>query len=125
SKPYQQIIISDGDTFRFYDVGLSQVTIRPVTNGLRATPAQLLAGGTALDQAFEVSPGGRHDGLAWVQLVPSGKYSDFKEIRIGLDGSTPTVMELDDKLGGTTRIQFTDIKTNTKIDPQQFTLEIP
>src|SRR5699024_2113829 len=34
-EPYQQIMVSDGQLFQFYDVGLAQVTMRPVTNTLR------------------------------------------------------------------------------------------
>lgn len=125
TKPYQQIIVSNGEIFSFYDVGLEQVTIRPIGNSLRTTPAQLLAGGAALEDAFEVVDGGRHDGLAWVRLTPLGKSSDFNQIRIGLDGNLPVAMQLDDKLGQTTRIRFDNITINQGIADQRFSLDIP
>lgn len=124
-KPYHQIIVSDGVTLKFYDVGLSQVTIRPVARGLRATPALLLTGGMALRQAFDVRLAGRHDGLTWLSLTPRSKHSDFNEIRLGLRDGLPVVMVLDDKLGQTTRIRFSDIQVNPDLDASGFDIDVP
>lgn len=125
SEPYEQIIVSDGDAFYFHDVDLSQVTVRDVDRSLRATPAQLLAGGKALESAFRIEEAGRRDGLAWVTLTPREGDGDFTEIRIGFDGSRPARMELDDQLGQTTQIKFTDVVVDAEIAPARFTLEIP
>lgn len=125
SEPYEQIIVSDGEAFYFHDVDLSQVTVRDVDRSLRATPAQLLAGGKALESAFRIEESGRRDGLAWVTLTPREGDGDFTEIRIGFDGSRPARMELDDQLGQTTQIKFTDVVVDAEIDPARFTLEIP
>lgn len=124
-KPYRQIMVSNGQVFKFYDVGLAQVTIRPVTQTLRATPAQLLTGGIALDKAFVVQSGGKRDGLDWLQLVPRADNSDFKEIRLGLRDGLPVAMELDDRLGQTTKIHFSDIKVNPPLDAARFELDVP
>lgn len=124
-EPYQQIMVSNGQLFQFYDVGLAQVTIRPVTDTLRATPAQLLTGGIALEEAFEVHSGGNHDGLAWLRLVPRADTSDFEEIRLGLRDGLPIVMELDDRLGQTTHIRFSDIQVNPPLDASRFELDVP
>lgn len=124
-QPYQQIMVSDGKIFQFYDVGLAQVTIRPVTNTLRATPALLLTGGIALEKAFDVYAAGNHDGLTWLRLVPRSQSSDFKEIRLGLSDGLPRAMQLDDRLGQTTYIRFTDIKVNPDIDPSRFDIDVP
>lgn len=125
TEPYHQIIVSNGRMLKFYDVGLSQVTIRPVARALRATPALLLTGGTALQEAFIVRSAGRHDGLTWLSLTPRAKHSDFKEIRLGLRDGLPVVMVLKDKLGQTTRIRFSDIKVNPDLEPSRFDIEIP
>lgn len=124
-EPYQQIMVSDGQLFQFYDVGLAQVTRRPVTNTLRATPALLLTGGIALEKAFDVHAAGNHDGLTWLRLVPRSQGSDFKEIRLGLSDGLPHAMELEDRLGQTTYIRFTGIKVNPDIDPSRFDIDIP
>lgn len=124
-KPYKQIIVSDGETFSFYDVGLSQVTIRDVNKSLRATPAQLLAGGANLDKLFKITTAGTHDGLTWIELVPRAEHSDFRAIRLGFDHHVPAVMVLKDQLGQTTRITFSNVEINPSIPDERFQLEIP
>ncbi|GAB3682908.1 outer membrane lipoprotein chaperone LolA [Salinisphaera aquimarina] len=124
-KPYKQIIVSDGKEFKFYDVDLAQVTIRNIDATLRATPALLLTGGAALEDAFNIAAGGNHDGLSWVRLTPRADDTDFKEVRLGLKNQVPSIMELDDNLGQTTGIQFTDVKLNPKLAGSNFTLDIP
>lgn len=124
-EPYKQIIVSDGETFAFYDVGLKQVTIREIDKSLRATPAQLLAGGANLQELFKITSSGTHDGLTWVKLVPRAEHSDFRAIRLGFDDHVPAVMVLKDKLGQTTRITFDNVKVNPSIPDERFDLEIP
>lgn len=124
-EPYEQIIVSNGDAFRFYDVDLAQVTVREVNDSLRATPAQLLAGGASLDKAFKVSNQGEQDGLTWVELVPRDDNSDFKSIRIGLSDNVPSTMVLNDQLGQTTRITFDNVRVNPDIAGDRFELDIP
>jgi len=124
-KPYEQIIVSDGEVFRFYDVGLAQVTIRTIDATLRATPALLLTGGAALEDAFNVTSAGRHEGMSWVKLTPRADDSDFQQVRLGLKDQVPSVMELDDSLGQTTHIRFSDVELNTEIADARFTLDIP
>jgi len=124
-EPYEQVIVSDGKAFKFYDVDLAQVTIRDIDATLRATPALLLTGGAALEDAFDVSAAGQRDGMSWVRLTPRADDTDFAEVRLGLDKQVPSVMELDDNLGQTTRIRFSDVKVNPKLSASRFALDIP
>lgn len=125
TAPYKQVIVSDGETFRFYDVDLAQVTIRSIDATLQATPALLLTGGAALEDAFNIASAGQRDGMSWVRLTPRADDTDFQEVRLGLKNQVPSVMELDDNLGQTTHIRFTDIELNPKLDASRFTLDIP
>src|SRR3990172_5118558 len=43
-KRYKQQIVADGKRLWVYDIGLQQVTVRPLSGGLGDTPAMLLAG---------------------------------------------------------------------------------
>lgn len=124
-QPYRQIIVSNGQVLKFYDVGLSQVTVRPVAGALRATPARLLTGGAALQDAFKVQHQGMQDGLNWLRLTPRAAHSDFKQIRLGLRNGLPIVMVLADRLGQTTRIRFSDIKVNPELDASRFEIDVP
>lgn len=125
SEPYRQVIVSDGKAFRFYDVDLAQVTIRSIDATLRATPALLLTGGAALEDAFNITAAGQRDGMSWVKLTPRADDTDFQEVRLGLKNQVPSVMELDDNLGQTTHIRFTDVEINPSIGDGRFTLDIP
>lgn len=125
TAPYKQVIVSDGDVFRFYDVDLAQVTIRSIDATLRATPALLLTGGAALEDAFNIVSAGQRDGMSWVKLTPRADDSDFQQVRLGLKDQVPSVMELDDSLGQTTRIRFSDVELNPSIADARFTLDIP
>ena len=125
TAPYKQVIVSDGETFRFYDVDLAQVTIRSIDATLQATPELLLTGGAALEDAFNIASAGQRDGMSWVRLTPRADDTDFQEVRLGLKNQVPSVMELDDNLGQTTHIRFSDIELNPKLDASRFTLDIP
>ena len=125
TEPYKQAIVSDGKVFKFYDVDLAQVTIRSIDATLRATPALLLTGGAALEDAFNIASAGQRDGMSWVKLTPRADDTDFQEVRLGLKEQVPSVMELDDNLGQTTRIRFTDVELNPDLPDSRFTLDIP
>ena len=58
-----QLIVSDGTTVWFYDVDLAQVTIRSAAETLVGTPALLLSGQADLAAEFEISDGGKENGL--------------------------------------------------------------
>ena len=125
TQPFEQVIVSDGETFKFYDVDLSQVTIRDVSATLNATPALLLTGGEALSEAFTITDGGHHDGLDWVHLKPNADDTDFKTVDLGLKNDVPSLMKLHDNLGQTTSINFGNIKVNPQLPASRFKLDIP
>jgi len=124
-QPYEQIIVSDGKVFKFYDVDLEQVTIRDIGATLQATPALLLTGGAALEQAFDIADGGQHDGLSWVRLTPKHDDTDFNTIDLGLKNQVPALMKLHDNLGQITNINFGNIKVNPTLADSRFKLDIP
>lgn len=124
-QPYKQVIVSDGQVFKFYDVDLQQVTIRGIGATLKATPALLLTGGDALEKAFDIKDGGQHDGLTWVHLTPRADDTDFNAIDLALKNQAPAVMKLHDNLGQTTSISFGNIKINPKLAKSRFQLKIP
>lgn len=124
-QPYKQIILSNGKVFKFYDVDLAQVTVRDIGATLKATPALLLTGGEALNDAFKVTDGGQHDGLRWVHLTPKANDTDFKSVDLGMKNNVPALMQLHDNLGQTTSINFGNVKVNPDIADSKFTLDVP
>lgn len=121
AAPYEQKIIGDGAKIWVYDVGLEQVSVRPVSQALGDTPAALLAGKGRLQDRFGVRSLKR-DGspLAWYELRPKNKDGGYEYIRLGFAGKRLDTVELVDGFAQTTRIVLRDYRENPRIDPQQF-----
>ena len=125
AKPYQQQIVADGKRLWIYDVGLEQVTVRPLSGGLGDTPAMLLAGRGRLEDNFTIKPLEPRDNLEWAQLKPRRKEGSYDDIRIGFDQGKLRVLEMVDGFGNTTRVTFTAARENPKIDAARFSFTPP
>ena len=125
-RPYKQIIVADGEKLWIYDPELEQVTVRAESQALTAGPASLLAGSGSAAASFTVSDAGSTGGLDWLQLTPTSVDGDYRAIRIGLaSGGKIRALELDSSLGQTSRIDFSNVKDNTPIDPARFRFKPP
>lgn len=125
-EPYEQIIVADGKQLWMYDPALQQVTVSKQPQALASGPAALLAGTAGAGESFKVSGAGNKDGLEWLKLVPKSTDSNFKVLRIGLDSDgVIKALELDSRLGQTTRIEFSHVERNIEIDPSRFKFTPP
>ncbi|MGH8428752.1 MAG: outer membrane lipoprotein chaperone LolA [Gammaproteobacteria bacterium] len=125
-RPYKQVIVADGEKLWIYDPELEQVTVRTESQALTAGPASLLAGSGNVAASFTVSDASGAAGLDWLQLTPKSADSDYRAIRIGLapDGQI-RALELDSNLGETSRIDFSNVKSNTPVDAALFRFKPP
>ncbi|MGH2928081.1 MAG: outer membrane lipoprotein carrier protein LolA, partial [Solirubrobacteraceae bacterium] len=73
-----QLMVCDGRNVWYYDRDLQQVTVRPVTAALSATPAMLLSGTVDVRKHFTEQSAGMRDGLDWVYVEPRSAEADFK-----------------------------------------------
>src|SRR6187402_2538910 len=80
-----QLMVADGKNLWFYDRDLEQVSVKPASSALTATPAGLLSGEGNVRELFNVSPAGRKDGLDWVLVAPKQGDADFREARLAFD----------------------------------------
>jgi len=124
-KPYEQIIVSDGERIWIYDVDLQQVTVQKQSSGLPATPMSLLEDSSTLHQNFNVTPIDEHDGVYRLKLLSKSNESDFGEIVIGLDEKGLRFMQLHDQFEQVTDIVFSDINTNKKLSDEIFEFTPP
>jgi outer membrane lipoprotein carrier protein len=124
-KPFEQLVVADGDKVHFYDVDLRQVTVRRMSDALGATPAALLFGVPDLDVAFALKEAGSAEGLVWLEAAPRKPDSGFDKIRIGFKDGLPAAMEVRDSFGQTTRYAFRNIERNPKLDPAIFRFAAP
>ena len=125
-KPADQVIVGDGERVWIYDPELAQVTVRKMSAALGSTPAALLSGAADVAKAFELTDAGKRDGLEWLQAVPRDREAGFERMRIGFGAQGALeAMELIDHFGQTTRLRFTKVLRNPKVDPKEFHFEPP
>jgi outer membrane lipoprotein carrier protein len=125
AKPVDQLIVGDGERVWIYDRDLNQVTVRKLSRALGSTPAALLAGASEVEQAFELRDVGARDGLEWLEARPRESEAGFELVRMGFSPAGLQAMELVDHFGHTTRLRFSNLQRNPKVDPSEFRFEPP
>jgi outer membrane lipoprotein carrier protein len=124
-SPVPQLIVGDGARVWIYDEDLNQVTVRRMEQALGSTPAALLSGSAEVERAFEFAEGGKEGGLEWLEAKPREREAGFERIRLGLSESGVEAMELFDHFGQTTKLRFTRLARNPKLDPAAFRFTPP
>jgi outer membrane lipoprotein carrier protein len=126
AKPYEQLIVGDGEKVWLYDVDLQQVTVRPMAQALGATPASLLAGSN-LEKDFELKAQPSAQGLDWVEARPRGKAEGvgFQSLRVGFKGKSLAALELVDNFGQRSLMSFSDVTSNVQSAPERFQFTPP
>jgi outer membrane lipoprotein carrier protein len=124
-KPYEQVLVADGDKLFMFDKDLNQVTVKKLGAALPASPASILFGTNEFEKEFEVKDSGTRDGLEWIDARPRKKDTTFERIQMGFRDGLPAAMQLSDSFGQTTNLTFTNFERNPKIDPQAFKFTPP
>jgi len=124
-KPFVQEIVSNGGKVWFYDADLEQVTVKQLDDSLGSTPALLLTGQIDIEEKFTLREQGEDEGMNWVKLSPKNEESGFKYILIGLERDQLGGMELSDNFGQLTRIYFSNIQINPKLEEALFNFKAP
>jgi outer membrane lipoprotein carrier protein len=125
TKPYEQLLVADGEKLSIYDKDLNQVTVRKLGDALGSTPAAILFGSSDLDRSFDLKDAGVRDGVAWLDARPKGKDTQFEKISIGFRNGELAAMELRDALGQTTTLEFSNVERNPKVDASTFAFTPP
>ena len=124
TKPFEQLIVADGQKVWIFDADLNQVSTRRIGQALGATPAALLAGGT-LDEDFTLSPQPAAGGLDWALAVPKARDGAFQSMKIGFQGKTLAAVEIIDSFGQRSLLRFGGFAANAAIAPEQFRFTVP
>jgi outer membrane lipoprotein carrier protein len=124
-RPYEQLIVTDGQQMHFYDKDLRQVTVRKVGDAISATPAAILFGTGDLEASFTLKETGAVDGVEWLEATPRARESGFDWIRVGFRDGLPQAMEVRDAFGQTTRFVFRGLERNPPLDPSTFRFVAP
>lgn len=124
-KPYEQVIVGDGDKLWIYDKDLNQVTRRNLDKALGSSPAALLAGADDVDKYFSLNAVGVKKKLDWLEVKPYDEDSLFEKVRMGFRGNALEVMELHDHFGQKTTITFSNMQRNPRTSPDLYTFTVP
>ncbi len=135
-KPFEQIIVADGQTLWLYDTDLNQVTAKPQSAALGSTPAALIASAPnlqALQADFTLANAPERDGLQWVVATPRARDGQLQSVRVGLresgQGGARTaelaVLEIVDSFGQRSVLNFSRVQVNPAIPAETFRFKPP
>ena len=124
AKPFEQLIVGDGQKVWIYDADLNQASSRKFSSALGATPAALLAGG-ALDKDFDLAALPSKDGFDWAQATPKQKDGAFKSVVLGFKGKELAVLEINDAFGQRSVLQFSQFATGIALAADAFRFTPP
>jgi outer membrane lipoprotein carrier protein len=124
AKPYEQLIVGDGQKIWLHDPDLNQVTVRPMGEALGSTPAALLAGSN-LDKDFTLKALPDEGGLQWVQATPRQKDSGFQSVKVAFRAKQLAAVEIVDSFGQRSRLDFTQVEANASLPADRFRFTPP
>ncbi len=124
-KPYEQLIVGDGETLWIYDKDLEQVTRRKLDKALGSSPAALLAGSDEIDRFFSLNAIGMRKQLDWLEVRPLDEESLFEKVLMGFRGNLLDTMELYDHFGQKTTIRLLKLQRNPPSSPDLYRFTVP
>ena len=131
-KPFEQSIVSDGQTLWLHDVDLNQVTARKLVQVLNGTPAAVIAAAADLNglQAdFVLVALPEKAGLRWVQAVPKTKEGQLQSITVGIrttdKGTELAALEILDSFGQRSVMTFSQFVVNPPLNSANFQFKSP
>jgi len=125
-KPYEQLIVGDGEKFWLHDVELNQVTVKKLDAALGSSPAALLSGNNEIERNFVLKDIEDRDGLEWLQATPRAKDTSFEKILMAFNAKSDlVVMELRDTFGHNTVLRFSSLQRNPNLATSLFSFTPP
>ena len=131
-KPFEQNIVSDGQTLWLHDVDLNQVTARKLAQVLNGTPAAVIAAAAdlkALEADFTLAALPDKTGLQWVQATPKTKEGQLQTISVGFKttdkGSELAALEILDSFGQRSLMSFSQFEVNPQLGAASFQFKPP
>jgi len=124
AKPFEQVIVADGQKVWIYDADLNQASSRKLADALGATPAALLAG-TNLERDFTLKAQPSDGGIDWVQATPKQAESTIQSLKLGFKARELAAMEIVDGFGQRSRLDFSAVQANVPIAADRFQFKLP
>jgi outer membrane lipoprotein carrier protein len=122
-KPFEQVIVADGQTLWLYDADLKQVTSRKQEAVLGSTPAALIASApdlATLKKDFDLQAAPDKDGLQWVTATPKNKEGQLRSMSLGFRGNDLARLDITDGFGQVSQITFEKMELNAQVPAERF-----
>lgn len=133
-KPFEQVLVADGQTLWMHDLDLNQVTANKQANILASTPAAIIASSPdlkSLEQHFSLkaapAAAGDAEGTSWVLATPKAKEGSLQSIRVGFKTATGELANLDilDTFGQRSQLKFQKVEVNPALASDVFAFKPP
>lgn len=131
-KPFEQLIVADGQSLWLHDLDLNQVTVRNLAQVLSGTPAAVISAAPdlkALQADFKLSGLPAAEGLQWVQAEPKAREGQVQRIQVGFRttprGSELAALDILDSFGQRSRMSFTGFEANPPLTTSNFQFKPP
>ena len=126
TEPFEQKLISDGETLWIYDPDLEQATRRKVTDTDAGVPALILNGQIEELQAhYKIRLLQERDDDQLFELLPLKEADVFTRIRLLFTAGLIEELQMEDSLGQRTSIRFMNQKLNPDYTEKAFTFTPP
>ncbi|MHC5226575.1 outer membrane lipoprotein chaperone LolA [Ignatzschineria sp. LJL83] len=124
TKPYHQMLISNGSQFWFYDVDLMQVIMKPIKDVVENPVLQILLSDQGLDQNFDIKT--IRDRREYL-LTPKVQNSDLQitDIQVIFANRKIYSFKVEDITGQNISFIVKRVVENKDIDPSVFDFKIP
>lgn len=127
-KPFEQLIVADGQTLWLYDADLNQATARRQQEVLGNTPAALIATASdlkGLSALFTLANAPDADGQQWVLATPKSRDGQLQSVRLGFRQGQLATLEMLDSFGQRSVMQFGPLDTQAGFKPGHFAFQPP
>ena len=131
-KPFEQSIVSDGQTLWLHDLDLNQVTARKLAQVLNGTPAAVISAAAdlkGLQADFTLTSLPEKAGLQRVQAVPKTKEGQLQSITVGIKttdkGTELAALEILDSFGQLSVMTFSQFEVNPALGAASFQFKPP
>lgn len=127
-KPFEQVIIADGQNLWLYDADLNQVTQRKQDSFFAATPAAVIAAApntAALTRDFTLEGAPEKDGMQWAVATPKNRDGQLNTMRVGFRGGDLAQLDILDGFGQRSVITFDKLQANAAVSSERFRFTAP
>jgi outer membrane lipoprotein carrier protein len=127
-KPFEQVIVADGQNLWLYDADLNQVTQRKQDSFFASTPAAVIAAApntAALTREFTLEGAPEKDGLQWAVATPKNRDGQLNNMRVGFRSNDLAQLEIVDGFGQRSVITFDKMEANAAIPAERFHFKPP